>query len=132
MGTKGERSRLCGVPSAQASRTYGVNGRTRGLWGLGLMEGTDLLKGCWFFSPGPLSPWNNAAPRLPWLQEGRFCVKSTHLKKYIYLWLHWVFVAVQGPLPVVVSKACSVISVCSLLVVVSVVKSVGSSAHGLQ
>ena len=48
------------------------------------------------------------------------------------LWLHWVFVAVQGPLPVVVSKACSVISVCSLLVVVSVVKSVGSSAHGLQ
>ena len=62
--------------------------------GLGLMEGTDFLKGCWFFSPGPLLPWNNAAPRLPWLQEGRFCVKSTHLKKYIYLWLHWVFVAV--------------------------------------
>ena len=54
--------------------------------GLGLMEGTDLLKGCWFFSPGPLLPWNNAAPRLPWLQEGRFCVKSTHLKNiYIFM-----------------------------------------------
>ena len=52
---------------------------------------------------------------------------------FIYLWLHWVFVAVQGPLPVVVSEACSVISVCSLLiVVVSLIKSVGSSAHGLQ
>ena len=51
----------------------------------------------------------------------------------MYLWLHWVFVAVQGPLPVVVSEACSVISVCSLLiVVVSLIKSVGSSAHGLQ
>ena len=116
MGTKGERSRLCGVPSAQASRTYGVNGRTRGLWGLGLMEGTDLLKGCWFFSPGPLSPWNNAAPRLPWLQEGRFCVKSTHLKKYIYLWLHWVFVAVLRLSLVAESRGYSPAAVLRLLI----------------
>ena len=61
--------------------------RPPGPVGLGLMEGTDLLKGCWFFSPGPLLPWNSAALRLPWLQEGRFCVKSTHLEKaYIYIY----------------------------------------------
>ena len=53
--------------------------------------------------------------------------------RFIYLWLPWVSVAVQGPLPVVVSKACSLMSVNSLpIVVISLVKSVGSSAHGPQ
>ena len=62
-GTEGGRSQLCGVPGAQASRTCGsgVNGRHRPSQGMLVFQ--------------------------PWLQEGRFCVKSTHLKNaYIYIY----------------------------------------------
>lgn len=63
------------VPRPPGPEGTGVNGRHR------------PSQGMLVFSPGPLLPWNSAAPRLPWLQEGRFCVKSTHLKMHIYMFM---------------------------------------------
>jgi len=38
---------------------------------------------------------------------------------FIYLWLHWIFVAAGRPSPVVVNKTCSLIVVLGLLTVVA-------------